>query len=238
MTSKENINSPQTTARIAAIIFLIIFCLGISAELFIRPNIIVPGDAATTVNNIIASELLFRLSLVSDLIRQIFMVLLVLVLYKLLKPVIKNIALLMVIFALVCVPMVMLNELNHFAALLLSRGTDYLTAFKADQLHAQVMFFLNLHEYGTFIPQIFSFWLLLQGYLVFKSGFLPRILGILLMIGGLCYPIQAILFFLFPNFDAMIFGLFAFIGELLFYLWLLIKGINVEQWEKRALESA
>ena len=238
MTSKENINSPQTTARIAAIIFLIIFCLGISAELFIRPDIIVPGDAATTFNNIMASESLFRLSLVSDLIRQIFMVLLVLVLYKLLKPVNKNIALFMVIFALVCVPMVMLNELNHFAALLLSRGTDYLTAFKADQLHAQVMFFLNLHEYGTFIPQIFSFWLLLQGYLVFKSGFLPRILGILLMIGGLCYPIQAILFFLFPNFDAMIFGLFAFIGELLFYLWLLIKGINVEQWEKRALESA
>ena len=238
MTSKENINSPQTTARIAAIIFLIIFCLGISAELFIRPDIIVPGDAATTFNNIMASESLFRLSLVSDLIRQIFMVLLVLVLYKLLKPVNKNIALFMVIFALVCVPMVMLNELNHFAALLLSRGTDYLTAFKADQLHAQVMFFLNLHEYGTFIPQIFSFWLLLQGYLVFKSGFLPRILGILLMIGGLCYPIQAILFFLFPNFDAMIFGLFAFIGELLFYLWLLIKGVNVEQWEKCSLESA
>ena len=117
MTSKENINSPQTTARIAAIIFLIIFCLGISAELFIRPDIIVPGDAATTFNNIMASESLFRLSLVSDLIRQIFMVLLVLVLYKLLKPVNKNIALFMVIFALVCVPMVMLNELNHFATI-------------------------------------------------------------------------------------------------------------------------
>ena len=138
-------------------------------------------------------------SLVSDLIRQTFMMLLVLVLYKLLKPVNKNIALLMVIFALVGIPMVMLNELDHFAALLLSSGADYLTAFEADQLQAQVMFFLDLHEYGTFIPQVFSFWLLLQGYLVFKSGFLPRILGILLMIGGLCYPIHAVLFFLFPN---------------------------------------
>ncbi|MFL7893630.1 MAG: DUF4386 domain-containing protein [Anaerolineales bacterium] len=238
MTSKGNTNSPQTTARTAAILFLIIFCLGISTELFIRPDIIMPGDAAATVTNIRASESLFRLSLVSDLIRQIFMVLLVLVLYKLLKPVNKNIALVMVIFALVSVPLVMLNELNHFAALLLTRGTDYLTAFKADQFHAQVMFFLNLQEYGTFIPQIFSFWVLLLGYLVFKSGFLPRILGILLMIGGLCYPIQAILFFLFPNFDAMILGLFAFIGELAFYLWLLIKGVNAEQWEKRALGSA
>jgi len=238
MTSNGKRNSPLKTARVAAIVFLIIFFQGMSAELFIRPDIIVPGDAATTVNNIVASESLFRLSLVSDLIRQMFMVLLVLVLFKLLKPVNKSIAMLMVIFALISIPITMLNELNHFAALLLSRGTDYLTAFEADQLHAQVMFFLNLHEYGTFIPQIFSFWLLLQGYLVFKSGFLPRILGILLMIGGLCYPIQAILFFLFPNFDAMIFGLFAFIGELLFYLWLLIKGVNVEQWEQCNLESA
>ena len=238
MTAKVKMNSPQKTARVAVFVFLIIFCLGMSAELFIRPDIIVPGDAATTVNNIMASESLFRLSLVSDLIRQIFMMLLPLVLYKLLKPVNKDIALLMVIFALVGVPITMLNELNHFAALLLSSGADYLTAFEADQLHALVTFFLDLREYGTFIPQVFSLWLLLLGYLVFKSGFLPRILGILLIIGGLCYPIQAVLFFLLPNFDAMIFGLFAFIGEFLFYLWLLIKGVNVEEWEKRALESA
>jgi len=240
MTTGERMN-PNKIARVAVFVFLIIVCLGMSAELVLRPGIIVPGDAATTVNNIMASESLFRLSLVSDLIRQIFMMLLPLVLYKLLKPVNKDIALLMVIFALVGVPITMLNELNHFAALLLSSGADYLTAFEADQLHAQVMFFLDLREYGTFIPQVFSFWLLLVGYLVFKSGFLPRILGILLMIGGLCYPIAAVLFFLFPNSNATIgltLGLFAFIGEVLFYLWLLIKGVNVEQWEKRALESA
>ena len=185
---------------------------------------IVPGDAAATVKNIAAFEALFRLSLVSDLIRQMFMMLLPLVLYKLLKPVNKNIASLMVIFALVSVPISMLNELNHFAALLLSSGASYLIAFKVDQLNALVMFFLELRKYGTFIPQVLSFWVLFLGYLVFKSGFLPRILGILLMLGGLCYTVQAVLFFLFPNFDAMILGLFAFIGELLFYLWLLIKG--------------
>jgi hypothetical protein len=87
-----------------------------------------------------------------------------------------------------------------------------------------VMIFLELRKYGTFISQFFSLWVLLLGYLVFKSGFLPRILGILLMLGGLCYTVLAVFFFLFPNFDTMIFGLFAFIGELLFYLWLLIKG--------------
>ncbi len=167
----------------------------------------------TTVKNIMAYESLFRLSLVSDLIRQIFLMLLPLVLYKLLKPVHKSIASLMVIFSLVCVPISLLNELNHFAVLLLSSGTDYAAAFKADQLNALVTFFIDLRKYGTFIAQFFSFWVLLLGYLVFKSGFIPRILGILLMLAGLCYTVSAVLFFLFPNFDTTILGLFAFIGE-------------------------
>jgi hypothetical protein len=233
-----NMNSPQKTARVAAFVFLIIFFLGMFTELFIRPGMIVPGDAAATVRNIAASESLFRLSLVSDLIRQALLMLLTLILYKLLKPVNKNIASLMVIIALVSVPTSMLNELNHFAVLLLSSGAGYLTAFKADQLNALVMFFIELRTYGTYIPQILSIWVLLLGYLVFKSGFLPRILGILLMLGGLCYTAAAVLFFLFPNFDATLFGLFAFIGEALFYLWLLIKGVNVEEWKKRAIVSA
>ena len=238
MIDKERIHSPQTTAKIAAFVFLLIFLLGMSTELFIRPGMMVPGDAAATVKNIAASEALFRLSLLSDLIRQALLMVLPLVLYKLLKSVNKDIATLMVIFALVCVPISLLNELNHFAVLLLSSNAGYITAFKADQLNALVMFFLELRKYGTYIPQVLSFWVLLLGYLVFKSGFLPRILGILLMFGGLCYTVLAVLSFLFPNFDATTFGLFAFIGEALFYLWLMIKGVNVKEWEKRALESA
>jgi hypothetical protein len=221
-------NSSQKTARVAAFVFLIIFFLGMSTELFIRPGMLVPEDATATVKNIATSEALFRLSLVSDLIRQILLMLLPMILYRLLKPVSKTIAALMVIFALVAVSISLLNELNHFAALLLSSGAGYLTAFKADQLNALVMFFLELRKYGTYIPQLLSFWILLLGYLVFKSGFLPRILGIWLMLGGLCYTAAAVLFFLFPNFDTVILGLFAFIGESLFYLWLLIKGINIE----------
>lgn len=200
-----------------------------STELFVRPGMIVPGDAAATIRNIAASEALFRLSLVSDLIRQVLLMALPLILYRLLKPVSKAIASLMVIFALVGVSIAMLNELNHFAVLLLSSSTGYLTAFKADQLNALVMFFLELRKYGTYIPQLLSFWVLLLGYLVFKSGFLPRILGILLMLGGLGYSVSAVLFFLFPSFDATILGLFAFIAESLFYLWLLIKGVKDQQ---------
>ena len=228
------LNSPQKTSRVAGFVFLIIVFLGMSAELFIRPGMIVPGDAAATVKNIAASQPLFRLSLVSELVRQALLILLPLILYKLVKQVDKTIASLMVIFALVCVPISMLNELNHFAVLLLSSGAGYLTAFKADQLNALVMFFLELRKYGTFIAQFFSFWVLLLGYLVFKSGLLPRILGILLMLAGSCYTVDAVLYFLVPNFDATILGLFAFIGETLFYLWLLIKGVNVDEWKKRA----
>jgi len=231
-------NSPQKTARVAAFVFLSIFFLGMSTELFIRPGVIVPGDTAATVKNIAASASLFRLSLVSDLIRQTLLMFLALILYKLLKPVNKTIASLMVLFALVCVPISLLNELNHFAVLLLSSGAGYTAAFKADQLNGLVMFFLELRKYGTFIAQFFSFWVLLLGYLVFKSGFLPRILGILLMLGGLSYSVLAVLFFLYPDFDATIFGLFAFIGESLFYFWLLIKGVkDQKQHDLRSAES-
>lgn len=231
-------NSSQKTARVAACVFLSIFFLGMSTELFIRPGMIVAGDAAATVRNIAASEALFRLSLLSDLIRQVLLMVLPLVLYELLKPVSKNIASLMVIFALIGVAISMLNEINHFAVLLLSSASGYLAAFKADQLNTLVMFFLDLRKYGTYIPQILSVWVLLLGYLVFKSGFLPRILGVWLMLGGFCYTVSAVLFFLFSNFDTVFLGLFAFIGEASFYLWLLIKGVNAEEWKKRAFESA
>jgi hypothetical protein len=173
----------------------------------------------------------------NDIIAQTIGLLLVLALYKLLKPVNKNHALLMVIFALVGIPIVMLNLLNQFAALLLLSGADYLTVFAADQLQALVMLFLNLDEHGFFIAHIFwGLWLFPMGYLVFKSGYIPRILGVLLIIAGFGYLIDFATFFFIPDFDAI--KMFTFWGEVLFPLWLLIKGVNVEQWEKRAVESA
>jgi hypothetical protein len=235
MIDKERIHPPQKIARAAGFIFLSIFFLGMTTELFIRPGMIVPGDAAATVEKIAASAALFRLSLVSDLVRQALLIVLPLVLYKLLKPVNKDIASLMVIFALVCVPISLLNELNHFAVLLLSSGAGDFTAFNADQMNTLVMFFLELRQYGTYIPQVVSFWILLLGFLVFKSGFLPGILGILLIFASCCYMASAVLFLLLPTLDAAILGLCAFIAESVFYLWLLIKGVNAEVWEKQAL---
>jgi hypothetical protein len=209
---------------------------------YVPSSLIVPGDAATTASNIMASESLFRLGIVSALLLQIVNILVVLLLYKLLKPVNRTHAVLMVIFFLVSVPITMLNELNQFASLLLSSGADYLEAFDVHQLQALVPLFLDLHEHGVSITQIFwGLWLFPMGYLVFKSGYIPRLLGVLLIIGGFGYLIDSFGTLLSPNFDATIIATitgFLFWGELLLPLWLLIKGINVEQWEQRALESA
>jgi hypothetical protein len=143
----------------------------------------------------------------------------------------------MVIFMLVGVPITMLSELNRFAALLLLSGADYLTALTADQLQTLLPLFLDLREHGVIIASIFwGLWLFPMGYLVFKSGYIPKILGVLLIIGGFGYLIDFVTFILFPSIGVI--STFTGMGEILFGLWLLIKGVNVEQWEKRALESA
>ena len=143
----------------------------------------------------------------------------------------------MVILVLVAAPIAMLNELNHVAVLLVLSGSDFLTTFSLDQVQASVPLFLNLHEHGVFIAQIFwGLWLFPMGYLIFKSNFLPLALGILMIIGGFGYLVDSFVYFIFPDFDET-FSKFTFLGELLLPLWLIFKGVNHEQWEKYALKS-
>ena len=184
-----------------------------------------------------ANELLFRLSIVTALTLQIVYIFLALALYKLLNPVDKNNAVLMVILVLVAAPIAMLNELNHVAVLLVLSGSDFLITFSLDQVQVSVPLFLNLHEHGVFIAQIFwGLWLFPMGYLIFKSNFLPKALGILMIIGGFGYLVDSFVYFIFPDFDVT-FSEFTFLGELLLPLWLMFKGVNHEQWEKYALKS-
>jgi hypothetical protein len=234
-------NTNKKTARIAGFIYLLVIVFGVFALMVVRPALIVPEDAAATARNIVASEALFRFGVVSELIMYTCFLLLPLPLYVLLKPVHKNLALLMVLFVFISVPMAMLNTLNNFAALSLLSGADYLTAFTADQLQAQMMFFLNLYENGYLIAQIFfGAWLLPLGYLVYKSGYFPKILGVLVILAGLSQLISTFTSFLFPNYEGMFITVLELFGisEILFCLWLLIIGANVEQREKRALEPA
>ncbi|UCE15361.1 MAG: DUF4386 domain-containing protein [Candidatus Bathyarchaeota archaeon] len=170
--------SPRQASIIAGLVYLICIVFGAFSNVYVRPSLIVYGDAATTVNSIMANESLFRLGFMSDLIFLTFWLLLPLALYKLLKPVNNFIALLMVLFGLVMVPIMFINNVNQFAALLLLSGADYLTVFEAGQLHAQVMFFLDLHHHGWLMAQIFwGLWLFPFGYLVFKSGLLKHIIS-------------------------------------------------------------
>jgi len=237
MTTRTTDTSPLILARIAGFLYLMLFPAPFGL-IYVPAHLVVRGDVAATANNIMASESLFRLGMVTNLIPPIVMTLLVLALYRLLKPVNKNMASLMVMFVLAAVPIAMLAELNQLAVLLLLSGADYLKAFTTDQLHALVMLFLDLHSLGVLIAHIFwGLWLFPLGYLIFKSGFLPRILGVLLIIGCFGYVIQSFAAFLFPDYKLNII-FFTSWGELLLPLWLLIKGINVEQWQKRVLESA
>ena len=237
MTTQEKM-SPNKTARIAGFLYLLLAPLGVFGLLYVPNALMVPGDAAATASKILTNESLFRLSMVSAILVPLVNIVVALFLYKLLKPVNQNHAVLMVIFTLVAAPIAMLNELNQVAVLLLLKGPEYLTVFTTSQLQALVLVFLDLREYGIQIAGIFwGLWLLPMGYLVFKSNYIPKTIGVLLIIGCLGYVIDFFIFFLFPNVDVVI-SEFTFLGEILMIFWLLIKGVNVEQWEKRALESA
>ena len=229
MITKEKMN-PNRIARIAGFLYLLLIPLGVLGIIYIPSTLVVSGDMATTASNIMASEGLFRLGIVSALLVQLVNLAVVLFLYKLLKPVNSSIALLMVIFILLAVPIAMLNELNNAAVLLLLSN--------AEPSHSLMALFLDLHEYGIQIAGMFwGLWLFPMGYLVFKSNYIPKIIGVLLMIGCFGYLADAFTFILFPDLGVT-FSEFTFIGEVLLPLWLLIKGVNVEAWQKRALESA
>src|SRR5262249_35424365 len=159
--------------------------------------------------------------------------LVILALYRLLQPVNKSAAVLMVVFGLVAVPIGVVNELIQFAIPLFLHIPDQLTVFTADQLHALVSLLLNLHTTGTRIDEIFwGLWLFPMGYLVFKLRFLPKAIGILLIIVCIGYLIQDFAAFLLPNALVNIILITGW-GELVLPFWLLIKGVNVERWQQR-----
>jgi hypothetical protein len=229
------IYTPNHSARLAGFLYLILIPLGFFGVAYVPELLVVPGDMAQTVSNIMASEQMFRLSSVSALLMNIVSVLLVLVLYKLLSPVGKNMAIVMVVFLLLGAGIALLNEVNHFAALTLS-GPDTIAIFTAEQSQYFVRLFLDMYEYGSYIAGIFwGLWLFPLGFLMFKSNYLPKILGILLIIAGVGYLIDSFVLFLAPHYGITIVD-YTFIGEVTITLWLLIKGVNVEQWKKRALE--
>jgi hypothetical protein len=234
-------NSIQKTARFAGFLYLLIAICGGFSFGYMRTTLMVPGDAAATVGNLVASEGLFRLGIVADAIVFLSEIVLIALLYVLLKPVSKTITLAAVYARLAMVVMQGMNLLNYFFVLLLLSGAAYLTVFTPEQLHTLVLLFFNAYEYVALIwGAFFGLHTLLLGYLVYKSGYFPRILGVLMVLASFGYLLDSFGNFLFPQYDelyALLVVVLAILGELPFALWLLIKGVNSEQWEKRALES-
>jgi hypothetical protein len=217
----------KNPGRLVGLLYLLVSIPGAFALIYVPDKLIVHGNAAATAANIAANQTLFRMGIACNLVMEVLFIGVALALYELLKGVNQRHALLMVGLIVVPLPIVLLNELNSIAALMLVRGADFLSVVDKPQRDALAMLFLNLHSRGFDIAGIFwGLWLFPLGLLVYKSGFLPRFLGILLMLRCLAYVVESLDPFLFPQYEAIISQWMRPLrfGELLFMFWLLIVG--------------
>jgi hypothetical protein len=225
-------------ARIAGFLYLIVIVGGIFAEVFVRGRLVVHGDAAATAHNIVTHELLYRWGFAVEVFYCAFCnIPILLIFYNLFKVVNKNLALLMVFFDLVTTATESISMLAHYAPLVFLGGGHYLSAFTLEQLQAAAYISLQLFEHGFAISLVFfGFDCIVTAYLILRSIFLPRILGVLLAIEGLGYLINSFTGFLAPALQARIFPYFMVtgIGEVALCLWLLVMGVNVQRWQEQA----
>lgn len=233
-------NSRKHDARVAGALYLLLAVTAPFSLMYIPSVVIVFGDAAATANNIVSSELLYRAGVVSDLASHVIFVFVVLALYQLLKEVNPRHAALMAALALVSVPMGFLNSLNQIAPLVVLSGADFLSPFDQDQRDALAYAFLRLRGQGIIAVSAFwGLWLLPFGLLVYRSGFLPRILGVFLWVAGFAYLTGCLTSLLFPSYGRMIspYLLVLEAGELPIILWLLIKGAKDQPMDDAASRS-
>jgi hypothetical protein len=235
MTNNNNKTSLRMAALIAGLGLFVMVIAAPYAELFVYPKLVVPNNAAETIKNITASKTLFISAILGYLVTFICDVVVAWALYVLLKPVSENLSLLTAWFRLVYTVIALVALLNLVNVIQLLNTADYSTAFEPGQLHAQVMISLNAFRHDWYFGLLFfGIHLGLLGYLVFKSNYIPRILGVLLIIAGLGYLITTLKPYLFPNFNSDI-ARFTFYGELIFMLWLLIKGSRIKESNKEII---
>jgi hypothetical protein len=217
-------------ARIAGFIYLSMVIVAPFCLLYIPSKLIVRGNAAVTADNILAHETLFRLSIFGDLIAQVIFICLAIALYRLLQKVNRTWALLLVGFVLVSAAVSFLNVLNNIGALILFRGGEFLTVFDKPQRDGLAMLFLRLYNHGQLISELFwGLWLFPFGLLVYRSGFIPRFLGVWLILNGFGYVALSAIALFFHDYYQAAFVYFqpVLFGELAIMLWLLIKGARV-----------
>lgn len=246
MTGSPNVNdrppartsgtSVQTYARIAAVLFLLSAVGGGLGEAYIPSKLIVSADAAATARNITALDSLFRLGFASYLVEATCDIALALVFYVLLRPVHRNLALLAAFFGLVSTSVFAVAEFFYFAPKLILGGSSYLTTFSPSQLNTLALLSLKFYEYcGGLFMVFYGVASIIRGYLIFRSGYLPRALGVLLVIGGVGFVVRNFVLVLAPAYASDAFVLPMFVAGISLMLWLFVKGGDAAKWEAKTV---
>jgi len=224
--------APRPSARITGIVYFLYFLTAVLGEFFLK-GMVADGDAAATANNLLAHQSLFRLGLATGLIATASYIAVTALFYGLFKPVNRSLSLLAAFFGLVGCSITAFGSLFQLAPLVVLGGAPYLRVFNLEQLQALALMFLKLNDQSANICLVlFGFYDLLIGYLIFRSAFLPRVLGVLMALAGLGW-----LTFLYPplaNSLSPYVLVLGFLAELLLMLWLLVKGVNVQRWKEQA----
>lgn len=235
MTERLSKASPRTRARLTGVVYLLFFATAVLGAV-VAPGISGPGatgDAAATANNIVAHQTSFRLGWALDLTSTALYVALMALFYQLFKPVSRTLALLAAFFGLVGCAVTAFGSLFQLAPLAVLGGTPYLSAFDAKQIQALALLFLNLNVQVGYIALVFfGVFQIILGYVIFKSAFLPRIIGALIGLAGLGW-----LTFLSPPLANQLLTpveVLGFVAEASLMLWLLVMGVNSQRWTEQA----
>jgi hypothetical protein len=224
--------SPRSKARLAGVFILLEGLTSMFGQLVIPGKFIVTRDAAATAANILSNETLFRLGITVALLSVAFHIAWVVLFYDLFKPVNRTLSLLTAFVGLIATALQAVSTIFQIAPLTILHGGDFSSAFTAEQLQALAYLSLRLQgqTFNTYLV-FFGIWCLLTGYLIFKSGFIPRLVGLLEMLAGAAY-----LILLWPPLASALYPYYLFlgVGELVLLLWLLVKGVDSERWHERA----
>ena len=233
MTDRPGATSPLFLARVTGAFFLLTTLAGIFAQGFVSQKLVVSGDAAATASNILAHPLLFQAGFAIYLIEMACQVVMTVLFYELLKPAGRRVALIMACLSLTGCVIKAFSRVFYIAPLLVLGGAPYLSVFDARQLQALALLLLQLNEQGAGMALVFfGFSTLLQGYLILRSTFLPRVLGVLAVLGGLGW-----LTYLYPPLGDRLFLVIVgvgLLGTVAIILRLLVFGVNVERWQEQA----
>jgi hypothetical protein len=233
---ETNSSSIKNTARVAGLLYLLWIITGIYGLFYVPSQINVRGDAATTAQNILSHEFLYRTSIINDLVSSAIWVFMVLILYRLFKLVNERQARLLVALVIVQIPAVFIMDAFNITSLMIFKG-EILKTFELSQRQDLAMLFLKINDYGTLTLEMFwGLWLFPLAILVYMSRFLPRFLGVWLIINGSALLAMGFTSLLLPQYKEIVSHITypALFGELAFALWILIRGVNVQRWAEKA----